>query len=147
MSLVRYKTDQALTPWSALRNLDKELDRVFGRSLAGGQRDWVPSVDVEETYDAYELQAELPGMKREDIKLEVVDDVVTIKGERKQESESDGKGYHRVERRYGLFERSFRIPDGFEHDKVKADYQDGVLHVSLPKCETAKPKRIEVKVK
>jgi HSP20 family protein len=108
--------------------------------------DWVPSVDVSETDGEYQIKAEIPDVKKEDVKVTVEDGVLTIQGERKQEKEVTGKKYHRVERSYGSFVRSFTLPDLVDEEKVKAEFKDGVLNLQLPKSEKAKPKAIEVKV-
>ena len=150
MAIVRWKDRGVLTPWSALRDLEGPFNRLFSecfRELAPPERGWVPAVDLSETEDAYTLEVDLPGMKKEDIELAIVDSLVTIKGRRKSEREAQRSGYHCFERRSGAFQRSFEIPGGFNNDKVEARYQNGVLHVTLPKREEAKPKHIEVKVK
>jgi HSP20 family protein len=108
--------------------------------------DWVPSVDVSETDGEYQIKAEIPDVKKEDVKVTVEDGVLTIQGERKQEKEEKGKKYHRVECSYGSFVRSFTLPDLVDEGKVKAEFKDGVLNLKLPKSEKAKPKSIEVKI-
>jgi HSP20 family protein len=108
--------------------------------------DWVPSVDVSETEGEYQIKAEIPDVKKEDVKVTVEDGVLTIQGERKQEKEEKGKKYHRVECSYGSFVRSFTLPDLVDEGKVKAEFKDGVLNLKLPKSEKAKPKSIEVKI-
>jgi HSP20 family protein len=108
--------------------------------------DWVPSVDVSETDGEYQIKAEIPDVKKEDVKVTLEDGVLTIQGERKQEKEDNGKKYHRVERTYGSFVRSFTLPDLVDVEKVTAEFKDGVLNLQLPKSEKAKPKAIEVKV-
>jgi HSP20 family protein len=108
--------------------------------------DWVPSVDVSETDGEYQIKAEIPDVKKEDVKVTLADGVLTIQGERKHEKEEKGKKYHRVERSYGSFARSFTLPDLVDEEKVKAEFKDGVLNLQLPKSEKAKPKAIEVKV-
>jgi HSP20 family protein len=150
MSLVRWKERNELSPWPTLRDLEHQFNRLFGelsRDLDWYDRGvWSPAVDLRETDQAYIIEADLPGMKKEEIELSVVDNVVTLKGERKFENEVKDKGYHRVERRYGAFQRAFEIPGGFDGSKVEAQFKDGVLHITLPKREEAKPKQIEVKV-
>ncbi len=94
----------------------------------------------------YLIKAELPEMKKEDVKVTMEDGALRITGERKFEKEENGKKYHRVERAYGTFERTFVLPEGTTPDKLTADYKDGVLKVHLPKTEVAKPKPVEVKV-
>jgi HSP20 family protein len=108
--------------------------------------DWVPSVDVSETNGEYQIKAEIPDVKKEDVKVTLEDGVLTIQGERKQEKEDKGKKYHRVERTYGSFVRSFTLPDLVDEEKVKAEFKDGILKLQLPKSEKARPKAIEVKV-
>ena len=150
MALVRWKDRGELSPFSALRDLENQFGRLFGewsRDFDVFDRAWSPTVDLKETDDAYTLEADLPGMKKDEIDVSVMDNVVTLKGERKHEAETKEKGYHRVERRYGSFERSFEIPGGFQGDKISANYENGVLKVTLPKREETKPKQIEVTVK
>jgi HSP20 family protein len=108
--------------------------------------DWVPAVDISETDGGYQIKAEIPDVKKEDVKVTLEDGVLTIQGERKQEKEENGKKYHRVERSYGSFVRIFTLPDLVDEGKVKAEFKDGVLNLQLPKSEKAKPKSIEVTV-
>ena len=150
MALVRWRNRGELAPWSALGELEREINRVF-RGFGGVpdlvDRDWMPAIDLRETDSAYIVEAEVPGLAKEEIELVIVDNVVTLKGERKKEHKVDEDGYHRFERRYGSFQRSFEVPGGFDNDKVDAKLEDGVLRVTLPKREEAKRKQIEVKVK
>jgi HSP20 family protein len=108
--------------------------------------DWIPTVDIEEGDQDYHITAELPGLRKEDVKITLQEGVLTLQGERKQEREEKGKRFHRVERSYGGFVRSFALPDVVDEAKVLAEFKDGVLHIRLPKSEKAKPKAIEVKV-
>ncbi|MGQ0696034.1 MAG: Hsp20/alpha crystallin family protein [Nitrospiraceae bacterium] len=108
--------------------------------------EWSPLVDISEDEKEYVIKAEIPEMKKEDIKISVQDDVLSISGERKYEKEEKGKKYHRVERAYGSFMRSFTLPEDADGSKVNAEYKDGVLKIHLTKSEKAKPKAIEVKV-
>jgi HSP20 family protein len=103
-------------------------------------------VDIVETDDEYLIKAELPEVRREDVKVSVENGVLTIRGERKLEKEANGKKLHRVERYYGSFLRTFVVPDNVDETKVRAEFKDGVLNVHLPKSEKAKPRAIEVKV-
>jgi len=105
-----------------------------------------PLVDIAEDDKEYLIKAELPEVKKEDVKVAVQDDVLTITGERKFEKEEQGKKYHRVERAYGSFTRSFTLPEDADPAKVSAGFKDGILMVHLAKSEKAKPKSIEVKV-
>ncbi|MBL7212296.1 MAG: Hsp20/alpha crystallin family protein [Desulfobacteraceae bacterium] len=106
---------------------------------------WVPAFDISETENEYVVTAELPGIDAKDIDVTLSDGVLTVKGEKKQEKEDNGESYHRVERSYGSFQRSFRIPEKVETETVDAAYKDGVLKLTLKKAEETKPKKIEVK--
>ena len=147
----------ALVRWDPFRELEEvsdRLNRMFARPTArpaNGKEtmivaDWTPSVDISETEGEYQIKAEIPDVKKEDVKVTVEDGVLTIQGERKYEKEEKGKKYHRIERSYGSFVRTFSLPDVIEEEKVKAEFKDGVLNLHLPKSEKAKPKAIEVKV-
>ena len=146
-----------LVRWDRFRELEDmsdRLNRMFSRQAlpqASGKEtmvvaDWVPSVDVSETDGEYQIKAEIPDVKKEDVRVTLEDGVLTIQGERKQEKEEKGRKYHRVERSYGSFVRSFTLPDLVDEEKVKAEFKDGVLNLQLPTSEKAKPKAIEVKV-
>ncbi len=147
----------ALVRWDPFRELEEvsdRLNRMFARPVTrtqGGKEtmivaDWDPSVDISETDGEYQIKAEIPDVKKEDVKVTVEDGVLTIQGERKHEKEEKGKKFHRIERSYGSFVRTFSLPDVIDEDKVKAEFKDGVLNLHLPKSEKAKPKAIEVKV-
>ena len=149
---------EPLTRWSPLKELEdmeKRLSTIFGRSpmATDGEKkeaisvtEWSPLVDISEDEKEYVVKAEIPEMKKEDIKINVHDDVLTVSGERKYEKEEKGKKYHRVERAYGSFMRSFALPENADGSKISAEYKDGVLKVHLPKSEQAKKKAIEVKI-
>ena len=107
---------------------------------------WVPAVDVRESKDALELTAELPGLEPKDVEVSVENGLLTLKGSRSFEKATDGETYHRVERAYGSFERSFNLPTNVDAEKVRAVYRHGVLHLTLPKREEAKPRSIAIKV-
>jgi HSP20 family protein len=107
---------------------------------------WSPLVDITEDEKEYLIKAELPDMKKEDVRLTVENEVLAISGERKFEKEEKGKKYHRVERAYGSFVRSFSLPEDADGSKVSADFKDGMLQVHLPKSQKAKPKTIEITV-
>jgi HSP20 family protein len=108
--------------------------------------EWSPLVDIMEDEKQYLIKAELPDMKKEEVKLTVENDVLTISGERKFVKEITGQKHHRIERAYGSFLRSFSLPEDADGSKVTADFKDGMLQVHLPKSEKAKPKAIEIKV-
>ncbi|WP_447974734.1 Hsp20/alpha crystallin family protein [Nitrospira sp. Kam-Ns4a] len=142
-------------PFKELEEMEKRIATLFGRAplRKNGDREesltvaeWAPLVDIVEDDKEYLIKAELPEVKKEEIKVCVQDDVLSISGERKYEKEEKGKKYHRVERAYGSFMRSFTLPDDADGSKVSAEFKDGVLKVHLPKSEKAKPKSIEVKV-
>lgn len=135
------------TPWAGFRELENQLERIFhGGTPSGVSGTWMPPVDLYETADAYVMEADLPGLKREDIEVQVVEDRISIKGTRKRAEVPDSKGYRRYERAEGRFERNFRIHGGIDAAKVEAKFEHGVLTVNLPKPETAKPRQIDVKV-
>jgi len=139
-----------------LRDLENMSDRI-NRLLAGRSRsdsgkdesmalvEWVPVVDVMETDEEFQISAELPGVEKKDVKLSVENGVLLISGRREQEEEK-GKRYHKIERAYGNFARSFTVPETVDAEKVTAEFKNGVLTVRLPKSEKARPKSIEVKV-
>jgi HSP20 family protein len=134
-----------------LESLRREMDRIwegfFGaRPLEEVEAVWAPSLDVKETKDKLIVQAELPGIDPKDVSISLSGGLLTIKGEKKQEKEEKEENYHLVERSYGNFVRSIRIPVGVEEDKIEASYKKGVLKITLPKSEKDKPKEIKVKV-
>jgi HSP20 family protein len=140
-------------PFRELEDIQTRLNRVFSdmpvrRPETEGLffADWAPPVDIQETEKEYLIKAELPEMKKEDVKVDVLDGVLTIEGERTQEKEEKGKKFHKVERSYGKFVRQFTLPTEVDPAKVMAEYKDGILSVHLPKTAEAKPKAIEVKV-
>lgn len=141
-------------PFRELEDVSNRLNRIFGRSLARAEpvnemlamAEWTPSVDISETDTAYLIKAEIPEVKKEDVKVSIQDGMLTIQGERKQEKEEKGKKFHRIERSYGSFMRSFRVPDDADESGVKAEFKDGMLNVTLPKSEKAKTKSINVAV-
>ena len=141
-------------PSKEMEELQNRLSNLFGRTparLAEGKEEsitvaeWAPLVDITEDDKEYIIKTELPEVKKEDVKVAVENGLLTIVGERKFEKE-ENKKYHRVERAYGKFVRSFIVPDAVDADKVSAEFKDGVLKVHLPKSEKTKPKQIEVKV-
>ena len=147
-----------LTRWNQLRQLEAlqhGLGSLFSRAPAQwheGQEEpmavaeWAPLVDISEDDKEYLIKAELPEVKREDVKVTAEEGTLTITGERKFEKEEKGKKYHRVERSYGSFVRNFSLPDDASPAKVSAEFKDGVLTVHLAKTEKTKPQQIEVKV-
>ena len=138
-------------PAENLFSLHNEIGRAFG-DLFGSQegaadteeRYWTPRVDISETENDFEIRAELPGVSESDVNISVTDNRLTVKGEKLQESETQDKSYHRVERRYGNFQRSFTLPRNVETTNIKAGFKDGVLTLSIPKPEAAKPTEIPI---
>jgi HSP20 family protein len=140
-------------PFRELEDIQNRLSSLFGRTPLRGfgeeamtVSEWTPLVDIAEDDKEYLIKAELPEVKKEDVKVTVENGVLTITGERKFEKEEKGKKYHRVERGYGSFMRSFTLPEGAAGDKISAEFKDGVLKVHLAKSAEAKPKSIDVKV-
>ena len=126
------------------------VERFLGDDLLSrwndvGENRWVPPIDVLEREESLEFTAELPGLKKDDIDITVEDKVLTLSGERKFENTEERNGYHRIERSYGTFSRSFTLPHEVDQTKVKASFEDGVLTIQIPKAEAAKPRKIEIK--
>ena len=145
MSITRYD------PFRDLRSLQEEVNRLFSTNLTRGFGEegigrgaWNPSVDIYENKDQIILEAELPGMNRDDFELTVENNVITLRGERNFEKKDDTDNYHRVERSYGSFTRSFTLPQTVSAEGATAEYANGVLRVTLPKREETKARRIEV---
>jgi HSP20 family protein len=145
MSITRYD------PFRDLRALQDEVNRLFSTSLGRGFDDeglsrgaWAPNVDIFENKDSIVLEAELPGMNREDFELTVENNVLTLRGERRFEKKDEADNYHRVERAYGSFMRSFTLPQTVSSEGASAEYKNGVLRVTLHKREEVKARRIEI---
>jgi HSP20 family protein len=141
------------TPYRDVMSVRDEMNRlfndVFGRGSSSEEGTWLsgawsPAVDIYETDEALVLKAELPGFSKDDINIELKENTLFIKGERKRQDEVKEGNYHRMERVYGAFQRSFVLPTTVEQDKVKAAYKDGILELHLPKVQAAQPKRIAV---
>lgn len=155
----------AITRWTPMRDLmspsgdfaamQREINRMFENFLQGGTTDdstygptiWTPAVDILEREDEYLVKVELPGVNKDDVKITLESNILTIRGEKQQEQEEKGQSYHRLERTHGSFQRSFTLPTTVRNDKIDASFRDGVLSVVLPKSEESKPRAIEVKVK
>jgi HSP20 family protein len=148
MSIIRYKTPElpAWSPFDRLSSLRDLLDSAFqlASSAPESTSGWVPALDVFEDEDKITVQVELAGMKKEDFDISLQDDMLTISGERKSESEKREGESFRSERSFGAFSRSITLPSPVKAEEVKATYEDGVLTVTLPKAEEAKPKKIQV---
>lgn len=156
MALTRWNPELSIAPVSELlprfsqlrQGIDRLFDSFFGGDMLADTSFgavWVPAVDIYEQDDAYIVKAELPGMKKEDVNITIHQNILTLRGERKEEGTSKDMQYIRAERNVGSFLRSFTLPSSVKTDKVEAVYKDGVLTITLPKVEEAKPKAIPVK--
>lgn len=145
-----------LTKWDPFREMENMFDRYTRGALSwprkGSQEvmetgDWAPRVDISETTNGFNIKTEIPEVKKDDVKVTIENGVLTIRGERKQEKEEKDKKFHRVERYYGSFTRSFTLPDNVDENRIEASFRDVMLYLQIPKVEETKPKAIEVKVK
>jgi HSP20 family protein len=142
-------------PGTEIKNLQQQLNRLmlepFARVTAPDEDlvsgTWVPPVDVVETQDKIIVRAELPGMKQEDVNIEFENGILTLRGERKFQKETSEHTYHRVERAYGNFIRSFTLPRTVDPEKISASYRDGLLEIEVPKKEDAKPRQIKIGIR
>ena len=147
MTLVKFNPARDLL--SIRDNFDRMVQDLFDRrwDVSESMGELTPAVNIEENENEYIISAELPGVEKKDVKITFEDGALSISGEKKVENEDKKDNFHRIERRYGVFSRSFAIPSSIVIDKIDASFKDGVLRVVLPKAEEAKPKQIEVKVK
>jgi HSP20 family protein len=145
----------ALVRWDPSRELDSlqgEMNRLFdgffgtgpGNRNGASLRRWIPAMDLVESGDDLILRADLPGMREEDVAIEIKDNVLTVSGERRSEHEEEGESFYRAERAFGSFSRSLTLPEGVEPDSVRANFTDGVLEVRVPKPRERKPHRVEI---
>lgn len=147
-----------LVRWNPFREMEELLDRFSGstgrrlsRQNDGGREtmilaDWIPAVDIAENDEEYQIKMELPEVRRKDVKVSINQGVLLIQGERNSQREEKNRKFHRVERSYGTFARSFMLPDDVKEDGVRARFEDGMLYLSIEKSEQAEPKAIEVKI-
>jgi HSP20 family protein len=141
MAITRYE------PWGLLNQLQRELERAHEGGIGEGSistAEWAPAVDIKEESDKFVLEADIPGVKPEDIDVSMEDGVLTIRGEKKTEAKTEKEGYKRVERTYGSFYRRFSLPDTANPDAISAKSKHGVLEIVIPKREAVKPKKINV---
>lgn len=143
----------AIVRWDPGREVDtlqSEVNRIFDTFFGQDSRDdararrWVPAMDLAETEEHLILRADLPGLRRDDVEIEVKDGVLTISGERRAQQEERSEGFHRIERAFGTFSRSLTLPKGVDAEKVAAEFEDGVLEVRIPKPEDTKPVRVQI---
>jgi HSP20 family protein len=148
MNLVKWN------PFRELEDVSHRLNSLFGklpaRSESGADMlavaDWMPTVDISETDAGYLIKAEIPEVKKEDVKVNIQDGMLTISGERHQEKEEKSQKFHRIERSYGSFSRSFRMPDDADESTVNAEFKDGMLNVTLPKSKKAETQSVSVSI-
>ena len=141
-------------PFKEMSGLQDRMNRLFDDVWGRGRRSeeefisggWVPPVDVRETKDSLEIAAELPGIDPKNVEVAVESGILSLRGTRTFEKAAEGETYHRVERAYGAFERSFTLPGNVDAERIQATYRNGVLHLSVPKREEAKPKAISIKI-
>jgi HSP20 family protein len=142
---------RALTPWAGIGNLKQDMERMLERVFEGRWDDfptlgdWAPSMDISETRDSLVAKVEAPGMDQKDLQISLQENLLTIKGEKKKEEEEKDERYHRVERSYGTFTRSARLPVGVDASKVTATFKNGLLTVTMPKTSAAKGTTIPIK--
>jgi len=136
-------------PFREMNSLRDDMERLFDSAYGRYPRErseisWAPPLDIEETKDAITVRAEIPGMKKEEIRIAISGDTLSISGERKHRAEEKGRTFHRIERSYGCFMRTLVLPSDVQGDKVKATYTDGILELNMPKSETAKVREISI---
>ena len=146
MKLVKWSPADLMVP-DVLDRMFNEMTKSLNLLNPEVERIWSPNVDVSEDKDNYYVHVEVPGMKREDLHIDVENNVLVVKGEKKFEKKDEDLNYHRMERQYGTFERRFNLTDQIQVDKIEAAYDDGILTITLPKTEEIKPRDIEIKVK
>lgn len=140
------------SPWHELSTLQDRINRIFGDSFPTYSSEvelattWAPAVNIFENDEAVTVSIDLPGVKKEDVEITLENNVLTLRGNRKLEYEDKRDNYHRIERAHGAFARSFTLPNRVDAEKIAAEYQEGVLHIHLPKREESKPRQISVKV-
>jgi len=151
MSLIKYNPINERGMLSDLFNVQKEMSKMLSNFFTeddehfAGLQNWYPSADIIEGKDNYTVKVELPGVTKDDVKITLQENILTIQGEKKNESEMKEMNLYRMERTYGSFSRAFRLPSLVKADKIDANYKDGVLTILLPKSEEAKSKEIEIK--
>lgn len=156
MTIVRWDPVREVATFpGGMLSMQREINRMFNSFFRDGTQEegglfpsaWMPAVDLAERDNDFVMKMELPGVDRNDVKITLENNILTIQGEKRQEKEAKESNLHRIERRYGSFQRSFTLPTFVKNDQGEAAFQDGVLTVTLPKAEHARPKQIDVKVK
>ena len=151
MAITRWKPlNTEMRPWwfDTMSPISRMMDEFMAGQRTGDMMAWGPNVDIVENADNFEIHAELPGVKQEDVNITLDNNVLTLSGEKKQEVKEETKGnYCRIERSYGRFERSFSLPNTIKAEAVRANFEDGVLRITLPKAEQAKSRQISIEKK
>jgi len=156
MALIRWNPTRELSGFPTdFWNIQRDFNRLFDGFLRGGIQDdgskglslWTPAVDISERESEYQVRVELPGINKDDVKITLESNILTIRGEKKHEKDMQEENMHRMERVYGSFQRSFTLPTVVKDNEINAVFTNGILTITLPKAEEAKPKQIEVKVK
>ena len=150
MALIKWRPRHEWDPFGDMMDLQKEINRLFNLSLTRGktplEAGWVPAVDIYKEGDTYHLEADLPGISKDDLTLSVQDNVVSLKGTRKSKKERTDENYYCYERSSGEFYRTFELPDEINAGQVKAAFKDGILKAELPVAESAKPKQVQIDI-
>lgn len=154
MAMIPWKSYRTWDPFNEMGDIQQRINRLFDETFErfpvarseALERTWSPAVDIYEDKENVIVKAELPGVNKDDVSIEVRDGVLTLTGERKHEQETKKENFHRIERTYGKFSRSFALPESVKVDRVKANYKDGVLEIIMPKEEKAKTRAIPIKI-
>ncbi|MGC8611655.1 MAG: Hsp20/alpha crystallin family protein [Athalassotoga sp.] len=152
MAIEKRKESEELDIYRPFEEMQKVIDRFFEEfpriwPTTLSAETFVPAVDISETDKSYEFEVELPGMKREDVNIEIDDGILTIRGEKKEERKEEKKGYKKIERSYGKFERSFSLPSDIDEKNISAKFENGVLNISIPKSPEAKSAKRKIEIK
>ncbi len=151
MAILRWQPLETRNPWAGFNALQRRMNRLFEDFFApeeeAGSVEWAPRVDVTELEDKFEVSAELPGLSKDDVKVEINDNMLTISGEKRSAHEKKDRNLYVSERCFGSFRRVFQLPTNINAAKIGAEFKNGVLNITLPKTEEAKPKQIEISVK
>ena len=144
MSYLSLQPKRSIRPSVFNNDLETWINQCFNTPSTENNYAYAPAVDIHENEDSFVITADVPGIAKDDLKIDIIENTVTIQGHRNKQTEENKDNYHKIERSYGTFKRNFTIPGGFVHDSTKAKFENGVLTLTLPKPELQKPKRIEV---
>ncbi len=147
MTLVKWQPTTSLRPWNTFDRMVRDLfNENLGLEEESDSFNWAPSTDIREDEKKFIVTADLPGLDKKDVHINIKDNVLTIKGERSMEKDEKKSNYHRRERAYGTFQRCFRLPEIVKEENISAKFKNGILIIELPKTEAVQPKEIEIKV-